>query len=98
VIQIENTNESSYAIAQKYLTFVGTGRTDGLKLYSPLIEVELFPFVSIPIQSARSTGLESAVESPTILVDEDSSLLIDRVDSMCRDINLVRLTIASRTA
>jgi hypothetical protein len=56
------------------------------------------PEVSIPIQSAKSTGLASAVERPIILVGECTGVSLDAFDSIWREINLVRLTIASRTA
>lgn len=81
----------------KVLTLVGTGLTDGRKLYSPL-EDGPCPDVSIPIQSAKSTGLASAVERPIILVGSCDGESPDDFDSICREINLVRLTIASRTA
>ena len=56
------------------------------------------PEVSIPIQSAKSTGLASAVDRPIILVEDCTGESPDTFDSIWREINLVRLTIASRTA
>ena len=62
------------------------------------MEVGPCPEVSIPIQSAKSTGFASAVERPIILVGDCIGVSPDAFDSIWREINLVRLTIASRTA